>query len=209
MKFILYKIVNIQNGKFYIGVHRTNDVNDDYMGSGTLIKRAIKKHGVENFKKEILEFFETEDEMLKREEEIVTYEFIKENNVYNIMPGGNYGSEKRNGLTFKNKHHTQKSKDKIRKKSIGRHHTIETKEKISQNNFSKNDPVRHLAIVKKAGSMIKTETHRKNISEALKRRYEKDKPNVGLIREKLKCPKCGKLGAKNVMVRWHFEKCRK
>ena len=96
MKFILYKIVNIQNGKFYIGVHRTNDVNDDYMGSGTLIKRAIKKHGVENFKKEILEFFETEDEMLKREEEIVTYEFIKENNVYNIMPGGNYGSEKRN-----------------------------------------------------------------------------------------------------------------
>lgn len=34
------------------------------------------------------------------------------------------------------------------------------------------------------------------------------KKNLGRIREKLVCPHCGKVGAKNVMLRWHFEKCQ-
>jgi hypothetical protein len=49
---IIYKITNIINNKIYIGKALEN--KDEYMGSGIYIKSAIKKHGIENFKKEIL-----------------------------------------------------------------------------------------------------------------------------------------------------------
>ena len=52
-----YKITNCINGKFYYGIHSTNNLNDGYMGSGKRLKCAIKKYGVENFNKDIIKFF--------------------------------------------------------------------------------------------------------------------------------------------------------
>lgn len=88
MYFYLYKITNTINDKIYIGVHKTPDLADNYMGSGTNIRRAIRKYGIQNFQKEILEFFTTEEEMFVREAEIITDTFLLNENVYNIRPGG-------------------------------------------------------------------------------------------------------------------------
>ena len=59
----IYKITNLINGKIYIGQHTTSNLDDCYMGSGKILIRAIKKYGVENFRKEIQGFYEDIDEL--------------------------------------------------------------------------------------------------------------------------------------------------
>lgn len=84
MFYTIYKITNLLNGKYYIGKHQTKNLNDDYMGSGKLLKCAIEKHGVHNFKKEILHIFESEQEMNDKEKELV----IISKETYNLCEGG-------------------------------------------------------------------------------------------------------------------------
>tara|TARA_R110000744_G_scaffold113641_4_gene212782 strand:+ start:3808 stop:4452 length:645 start_codon:yes stop_codon:yes gene_type:complete len=91
MYFCIYKITNNINGNFYIGAHKTDDLEDSYMGSGQLIKLAIKKHGIENFTREWMFKFNTPDEMWSKEREIVNSDLIKESYCYNIAVGG-YGN---------------------------------------------------------------------------------------------------------------------
>lgn len=98
--YYLYKITNKLNGKIYIGIHGTNNLDDNYMGSGGPLGKAKKKYGLENFKLEILEFFKTYKEMCLAEAAIVTKDFIKRKDNYNAIPGGQlpyYG--KRSGST--------------------------------------------------------------------------------------------------------------
>jgi hypothetical protein len=59
----IYKITNLTNGKMYIGKHKTVNIDDGYMGSGIIIKHALKKYGTENFRKEWLMFCEDEEEL--------------------------------------------------------------------------------------------------------------------------------------------------
>lgn len=91
MKYTVYKTTNLVNNKIYIGKHQTDNLNDDYLGSGKLLVSAIEKYGRENFKKEILFVFETEEEMNVKEAELVTEEFVKEDSNYNLCPGGQGG----------------------------------------------------------------------------------------------------------------------
>ena len=91
MFYTIYKITNKLDGKIYIGKHQTKDINDGYMGSGKILKRAIDKHGLENFTKEILFQFDNEADMNAKEAELVTEEYVKEDTNYNLCPGGNGG----------------------------------------------------------------------------------------------------------------------
>jgi hypothetical protein len=84
----LYQITNLVNNKIYVGVHKTDNIDDGYMGSGKRISYAIEKYGIHHFRKEILEFFDTYDAALSREAEIVTAEFLLREDVYNLRKGG-------------------------------------------------------------------------------------------------------------------------
>lgn len=89
--YYIYQITNLVNAKIYVGVHKTESLDDGYMGSGKVILSAISKHGLDNFKKDILEFFDTSEAMYAREKEIVTEDFLLKENTYNLRRGGSGG----------------------------------------------------------------------------------------------------------------------
>lgn len=87
----LYEIKNNINGKIYIGIHSTNNLNDGYFGSGTVLRKAINKYGKENFTKTIIAFYDNIDDLIADEKKIVDEHFIKNKNTYNIELGGRGG----------------------------------------------------------------------------------------------------------------------
>ena len=103
--YLIYKITNLINNKIYIGQHVTTNVNDDYMGSGDHIKNAIKKYGIENFKKEIIAECSSFDEMNDLERELVNKDFVNNPNTYNHAIGGTYGWK--NCLKYKSEEEVQ------------------------------------------------------------------------------------------------------
>lgn len=88
MFHLVYKITNSLNSKYYIGVHSTSNIDDGYMGSGQALKHAIKKHGVANFQREVLYTFDSREDALLKEEELVTFETLSDPLCYNLILGG-------------------------------------------------------------------------------------------------------------------------
>ena len=106
MKYTIYRVTNNVNGKFYIGKHQTENPNDGYYGSGVALQRAIRKYGKENFSKEILFVFESEEEMDEKERELITEELINSEKCYNMMHGGEGGDT----WTGTGRHHSENTK---------------------------------------------------------------------------------------------------
>ena len=87
--FITYKITCTITGKYYIGSHKTDNPNDDYMGSGRLIRESIQKYGIENHVKEILGVFDTRQESLELEHTLVKQKKkLEKDNCLNMSDGG-------------------------------------------------------------------------------------------------------------------------
>lgn len=108
MKYIVYKTTCQVNGKCYIGKHQTEnpDIFDGYLGNSIWVNRtdrlknpefpfhfAVKKYGIENFKRETLFVFDTAEEAFTKEAELVNEDFIKKDDNYNVVLGGKGGKQ--------------------------------------------------------------------------------------------------------------------
>lgn len=157
---IIYKLTNIRNGKIYIGQDSKN--NPKYLGSGVYLLNAQKKHGRDNFIKEIIEYCEDIDELNQKERYWIAFYNSTDPNIgYNLSPGGNSTlgwhmtdaqklalSKERKGKKLspetiaklklpgrgKGKKLSKEHKEKISKTSLGRITSQETKNKLSKAN---------------------------------------------------------------------------
>lgn len=153
MFYFIYKTTNLVNRKYYIGMHKTNNLSDGYLGSGILLKRAITKYGKESFKREILEFCSDYEELKEKEKDYVNENVVNDKNSYNLKLGGEGGF------------------DYINNNFLGEITMISAREKflelIKTNPDAKETWQKHL-------KEAKTEELLKRISTSLKEKWEKD-----------------------------------
>jgi len=87
----IYKTTNLKNGKFYVGMHSTDNLNDGYLGSGDRLRRSIRRNGKDNFKLEFLEFLSNRYSLSLREKELVNDDLLKDPMCMNLSLGGQGG----------------------------------------------------------------------------------------------------------------------
>jgi hypothetical protein len=90
----VYKITNTVNEMYYYGKQSTNNVNDDYRGSGYAIKIAHMLYGKDKFHKEVIHLCESSQDAYALEETIVTAEMIDDPLCLNMTTGGRHGTKR-------------------------------------------------------------------------------------------------------------------
>ena len=84
----VYLITNLVNRKQYVGEHSTNNLNDNYFGSSSYLKNAVKKYRKKNFTIQILEHFETKQKTFEAQSYYINKYNTLIPNGYNISPTG-------------------------------------------------------------------------------------------------------------------------
>ena len=124
-------------GKVYFGKHKTENLNDGYIGSGTQILRYLNKHP-NDYYREIIKFYSSEEELNKAEFELI-HPHLGNKYCLNLREGGEGGAMhpdicKAHSIKMRGRKTSQETKNKISKALEGHKHTLETKNKISKAN---------------------------------------------------------------------------
>jgi len=135
---VVYETICRVNGKRYIGVHSTDSLDDGYLGSGSRLKRDIRKFGRTEFTRQVLSHHTTRSEALQEEARLVDAAWLNRPDVYNLYVGG--GSNPRAGGTrvFSPEH-----REKLRLAQTGKKigpMSEETKQKIGASNRGNSRP---------------------------------------------------------------------
>lgn len=128
----IYITTNLVNGMRYLGQKKFCKGWKQYLGSGVVIKQAIKKYGKENFYRTIVYICYSEDELNKAEYDLSIFlDVVESDDWYNLVYGGgtSYGW-----------HMPEETKEKIRQKRLGATLSEETKRLLSQKLSGENNP---------------------------------------------------------------------
>lgn len=87
----IYKTTCKITGKFYVGMHSSDSLDDGYLGSGKILGYSRHKYGDENHTREILENCSSKEELKFREKEIVNEKLLSDPLNINLKYGGEGG----------------------------------------------------------------------------------------------------------------------
>jgi len=180
----VYVTRNKVNGKQYIGKHTCRYNVCSYMGSGTQLRHAFKKYGLDNFEVVSRTYFNKESNAYQYEALLVTQEIVKSDQYYNAVLGG--------------------------AGHAGYRHTGETSKKLSEAGKRRySDPEARAAHKLKCKGnnkgAKKTPEQLQNLSRAHIGQVSWCK---GLEPPTHTCPHCNKTGKGHVMFRHHFDRCK-
>lgn len=213
MYYIIYETTNLINGKKYIGKHITDNLNDGYLGSGVYLKRAIKKYGKDNFKKDVLLYCESEEDMNNKENEMINNNMISGEDYYNLAYGG------QGGIIVLRKNHPlyQETCDKISKSKLKKSNEISERVKLLHEQkkvgmYGKKQSDHQKESVSKALSGKKQTTdHVNNHRKSLLKKFSDPNyvhPNRGKKKKTQECVYCKRLIDSGNFARYHGEKCK-
>jgi len=89
----IYKTTNTVTGRYYYGMHSTDNLNDGYLGSGRRLRYSINKYSKDCHQREIVEFCSDRSSLKESETKIVTLDEVAKKDCMNLMVGGNGGAQ--------------------------------------------------------------------------------------------------------------------
>ncbi len=214
----LYRLTS-PSGRSYIGIAKDANLRwrqhaaAAVSGSKGALHSAIRKHGYDNFTKEILV--------------IASYDYVKDLEIkairafktkvphgYNMTEGGEgllgykFSDESKSKIAASLVGHEVPKEMRVRisLKLKGYKHTDETRAKMSVANSGRGWPE---ASKKKFSESLKGKLRPHQTPELMKIAQEKATAAIrGKKRALVTCPHCGKVGGNSSMGRWHFDRCR-
>jgi len=233
MYYTIYRITNLVNSKLYIGAHKTDNIEDGYMGSGKILGYAKDKYGLENFNKEILHTYDNTKEMYAKEKELVNEEFIARKDTYNIKIGGFGGFDYLNSADYDNPSHSAEHARMMYK--VGYDKRVAAYNKLWEDpefvvewgrlsSERQKEQYQNGRVPAMLGKTHTNEAKRKigkanSINQKGERNSQYGKPRSDAVKKKiaealknkpmLTCPHCKKEHNNvGVMNKWHFDKCK-
>ena len=123
---IIYKVINLIDGKVYIGqtttdleIRKNDHISKSKNKSTIYFHNAIRKHGIDSFEWEIIRICDNINELNAYEQYYILY-YDSMNNGYNLTSGGlNYAI-------------SEKTKDILRQFNLGKTMSVSSRKKISE-----------------------------------------------------------------------------
>ena len=143
----IYRTICTVSGRYYVGMHSTNDIEDGYLGSGDHVTRSMRKYGRSSHIREIIKFLPDRDALKKFEKEYITEEMLADPMCMNIAPGG--GGGRKHGFR-----HSASTKAKIAE--ANRNRDAEVNRKISETLKGRKNPEHS---VRQKGKFSNKENH--------------------------------------------------
>ena len=165
--YYIYLIVNKVNGKTYVGQRKSSKewYEDKYMGSGTLLKKAKQKYGIENFEKFFIQYCYSKEETNKAEKFWIAEYRSRGKAEYNLANGGDGG----NGEANKGKKRSDETRRKLSEAHKGNRPSEETRQKMSETRKGKKHSEEWAKKISEAQKGRKlSEEHRRKLSESHK-----------------------------------------
>jgi hypothetical protein len=158
---LVYKTTCLITGRYYIGLHSTDKIDDKYLGSGKRLRRSVIKHGIEAHKRETLLEFNSRTEASEYEKLLITKEMLIDPMCLNCGPGG-LGATDRSAT----KEETRIKLSEASKKYV---RTKEWYEKVvttrkAGDGYAKSDEEKEKIRITLTGKKL-TDEHKKKISE--------------------------------------------